>query len=509
MRPRFKPRRALSLVLPFAMAAAPAFALAFGQDDDCGPVSEVDVFHPDWVDLWNDATNREVKGAPVGSPAMMHTPPDGIPWDRLRYLDAVSDEPIEFLALARDVDGIPYVKSVVLEDPVLMVTFDQNISNQDNPAAIVNWESYRPLEQGFLQEYVVNPSDGETNQWFTPHRNGSEYLRTQLGLEADCFNSLTAGDDGCRLAITQGLASVGVYWAGGPLTLPATPPDTCVPAPGSFYEAYAEAPGHLWWRDRLLIFVADRSSFIRPSFNPTTTRDEPGTDPADATNDGIPRWDGDSYVFPTADDPVDGNGPSWNAYFEATRDFVGYIADGQGPDGGPSVYRSGVLPDGSFQDGFQAWHEGWRAFCWSNASCPYYNWPFSGIGITANWTQMPPKGAVDFMGPYSANSEFISIGEKPIYLVAIREAHEYLGSPGPDAERRTWCDVCPGDYDQDGRIGGADLATLLLNWGSGNLCLTLDRTDPIVDGNDLALLLANWNRFCEWPLDWRPEDCGD
>ena len=58
-------------------------------------------------------------------------------------------------------------------------------------------------------------------------------------------------------------------------------------------------------------------------------------------------------------------------------------------------------------------------------------------------------------------------------------------------------------------IGGADLAMLLLNWGSDNLCLTLDRTDPIVDGNDLALLLANWNRFCEWPLDWRPEDCGD
>ena len=165
-------------------------------------------------------------------------------------------------------------------------------------------------------------------------------------MPAECFNPLTAGKDGCTLAINQALASVGVYWAGGPLGVenPANPCERLGP-----YFPYASPNGHLWWRDRVLVFVADRSSFIRPSFNPITTRDEPGTRPA--TNDGVPRWDGSSYVFPTAADPRDGNGPTYDAYLETVQDFVGYIANGNGPNNTPEVFRSKLLPDGTFIDG--------------------------------------------------------------------------------------------------------------------------------------------------------------
>lgn len=490
------------------MTVALCFILAsplvvHGQDADCGPVTDVTIEQPGWIDRWLESTYRTIDDEFVGATRMMNTPPDGIPWNRLRFLDPVSKEPIRFEALARDDAGTPFIKDVVLEDPVLMVTWDQNVGNE-NSGGNLDWESYRPLGPGFLQEYVVNGTDGETNQWFTPHRNGSEYLKEQLGLDPACFNALESGDRGCTLAITQALATVGVYWAGAPLGEAEPAPNECRLVPGT-YDPFADVDGHLWWRDRLLVFIADRSSFIRPSFNPTTTRDR---EDGPGTNDGVPRWNGSSYAFPTSEDPEDGNGPSYQAYLETVADFVGYIDQG---DAGVVEYRSGPNPDGSFHDGFQAWHRAWRDYCWGvpvgSTTCPYWVWPFSGIGITVNWTQMPPKGPADYAGAYSAASEFISIGEKPIYLVAIRDAHQYLGSPPPESGGTTWCDLCPGDYDQNGFIDGADLATLLLNWNSENVCLTIDRTDPRVDGNDLARLLTNWGRFCEWPLDWRPEDC--
>lgn len=493
----------------FVCLAIVASSSGTGQNGTCDPGTDLDVLRatPNWVVRWDDATNRRIGSQLVGARQMMNTPRGEIPFDRLRFLEPVSSDPIVFDALARDFGGIPYVKRVVLENPVLMVTFDQNVSNQNNPVTQVDWESYRPIDHKFLQEYVVNPNDGETNQWFTSHPNGRDYVEDQLGLDWRCFNANTAGEAGCNLAATQALASVGVYWAGSPLSTvnPAEPCDRYGP-----YWPYTipEDENHLWWQDRVLIFIADRSSFIRPSFNPTTTKDPAGTH---ATADGVPRWDGSSYVFPQASDPLDMNGPSFEAYLEATRDFVGYIKNGNGPNG-IEVFRSEVQPDGTFVDGFKKWHEGWRKYCWGDADCAYFNWPFSGIGITVNWTQMPASGAPDFEGPYSAASEFISVGEKPIYLVAIREAHEYFGSPRGhhpprQPQRSTWCDVCPGDYDQNGHIDGGDLAKLLAKWGTFDLCITLEQTDPIVNGNDLSLLLANWGRFCEWPLDWRPEDC--
>jgi len=48
---------------------------------------------------------------------------------------------------------------------------------------------------------------------------------------------------------------------------------------------------------------------------------------------------------------------------------------------------------------------------------------------------------------------------------------------------------CPSDFNGDGFVNGADLATLLSNWGTDGADLT---NDGITNGADLANLLSNW-----------------
>jgi len=48
---------------------------------------------------------------------------------------------------------------------------------------------------------------------------------------------------------------------------------------------------------------------------------------------------------------------------------------------------------------------------------------------------------------------------------------------------------CPSDFNGDGFVNGADLATLLSNWGTDGADLT---DDGITNGADLANLLSNW-----------------
>lgn len=50
----------------------------------------------------------------------------------------------------------------------------------------------------------------------------------------------------------------------------------------------------------------------------------------------------------------------------------------------------------------------------------------------------------------------------------------------------------PGDYDDNGRIDGADLTVLLGAWGSVNVVIDLDG-DLVITGSDLAILLGNWS----------------
>ena len=53
---------------------------------------------------------------------------------------------------------------------------------------------------------------------------------------------------------------------------------------------------------------------------------------------------------------------------------------------------------------------------------------------------------------------------------------------------------CQGDFNGDGRIDGADLALLLVEWNSTDSFADLN-CDSLVDGGDLSLLLSNWG-FC-------------
>ena len=60
-------------------------------------------------------------------------------------------------------------------------------------------------------------------------------------------------------------------------------------------------------------------------------------------------------------------------------------------------------------------------------------------------------------------------------------------------ESCTDCATCPGDIDQDGDVGGADLTTLLTEWGCAGQDCTADLDDSgTVDGADLTIILSSW-----------------
>ena len=505
-----------------ATAGLASIAVGQGDDLDC-PSPESSVTNDGWVTTWFDSTYRADDSGQVGrggAPGMMYT--EQLPFDRqLKTLPLPEwnlQGPLTFMALVDGPAGNPVEREITLQDPVIMATWDFNVGNETNPT--LNWENYRPIGENFLREYTVNGTDGETLMWFSPHGQMNDFMLDQLGLERECFNPLspfTDADAACDRAILNGMAFVGVPYANAPLGSQYSDPDNdaaCPMVPGSYFPLSTN-PQLSWWRDRLLVFVAERSAFIRPSFNPTTGSGE-------GTAEGRPGWDPSiaRYRFPNANEGPEWNGPSYQAFLEETMDFVGY----QNVAGEVKSYQG--------PEGFKDWYYDWKTFnSWGNtdgnfngrnasdiASCPYYAWPFSGLGLSVYWPATPDSGPVDYMSPYSAASEFISVGEQNLYLVAIREAHTYLGSPDltgqraplPGSPGQSWCDLCPGDFNQDGLVDGGDLAILLTNWGSTSLCYMLDRSDPVVNGNDLAILLSNWNSQCSWPLTgWRPPDCGN
>lgn len=55
--------------------------------------------------------------------------------------------------------------------------------------------------------------------------------------------------------------------------------------------------------------------------------------------------------------------------------------------------------------------------------------------------------------------------------------------------------TCPGDFNDDGMVDGADLAVLLGSWGAcppKGACEADLNDDGEVNGADLAILLGNW-----------------
>ena len=51
----------------------------------------------------------------------------------------------------------------------------------------------------------------------------------------------------------------------------------------------------------------------------------------------------------------------------------------------------------------------------------------------------------------------------------------------------------PGDFNDDGTVGGADLGLMLAVWGPCSGCPEDLNNDGVVDGGDIGLLLANWS----------------
>ena len=136
--------------------------------------------------------------------------------------------------------------------------------------------------------------------------------------------------------------------------------------------------------------------------------------------------------------------------------------------------------------------------------------PFSGLGLTLNWTEFEPE-ATDFIpgdlrGPFGALSELIHATTKPMFLVKVLNPNQYYAAPL--AHEVPWCETCPGDLNRDGAVNATDLGIMLTNWGDLGQCFNLDFSSPSVDAGDLGVLFANWGACPEWPLpDLLPLDC--
>jgi len=57
------------------------------------------------------------------------------------------------------------------------------------------------------------------------------------------------------------------------------------------------------------------------------------------------------------------------------------------------------------------------------------------------------------------------------------------------------CEFARGDFDLDGMVGGADLATLLSLWGTVNAPFGDFDGDGMIAGADLAIFLGNWGAY--------------
>ena len=144
-------------------------------------------------------------------------------------------------------------------------------SHAGNRGASIEWENYRPIGPDFLQEYVTN-GDDEGNIWVTAHGQAKSFLNGELMLRDECLYELPGSGSaaGCERAVLNGVASVGVPYSWPPLSQTINEyhyEDPCPLVPRSYFEY--RVTGSAWWQQRILVFIADRSSFFRPSFVPS------------------------------------------------------------------------------------------------------------------------------------------------------------------------------------------------------------------------------------------------
>jgi len=442
-----------------AILFIPAMLAMADDAGDCTPATNP--FDPDWPAHFQTASDT--------APLAMED--ETIPFEKLRTMPEGAQS-ITFNAWVKDEStGKLRKERRTIDDPVIVVTWDNAFGEKP-------FNQHRPLE-----EYVANPLDG--NLWFTIHCNIYERLDA-MGYDRSCLN-VTRAAAACNDAIALGAPAVGLPFS-----------FTAMDGSGKYDPFDLDAT---WWRESVVVAIADRSSMVRPSLNPTvaTSTDQNYTD------NGRPILDKQSGMYrrPEQGDAI------YPAVQEKLADFVGYIAE---CPGSLPRYRTYTGPDGYWD-----WLYRWTLNSWEgphspttlkpcpNQNPPYDLYPYSGLGLTLDWTVDPADGGdpKDIADDFYALSEFIQNGESSIYFIGIWQGSQYLGTP--EKGQLPWYESCTYDYDMDGIVSGDDLTILLGYWSEipdeeTNLCLNKNKIAPVVDGEVLVELLNNWGACPSWPI---------
>ena len=430
---------------------------------------------------WLEAYGLSITNA--NSTYTVQKPDDDVQWGSLRVMPL--RDPITFLQWEQ-VDGVWVQSNATIQEPVIVVTWwFTNL-----PTSVTGFELGETLSnRRLMQRYVTSEDQTNVNAtlWFTKHGNAGEYL-DDIGLQRECLN-LSLNESACDEAINWGVPTVGVPYGFQQTSLD---------------QPYENVLG-AWWREYMLIGIADRRAFVRPSYNPTVAEETE----AWRTSDGIPRWSED-------------HGQYWYAP-EGTFEYDAQQAAINDPSGDQAFQFKAYNGNQSVTTDFKSWLADWQKESWvpanQNGSCWVNGFPYTAIGLTANWQFATPGPELD--PRFLCLSEFILKADAPIWWFGRRSGTQYLGLAEPGIGQVSWCDSCWGDLDMSGAIDTSDLVMVIDGWATRNPCMDLasNYPDPAcsssdlmnpVDIEDLLWILQHWGPCDGWPeglQSLRPDDC--
>ena len=407
-------------------------------------------------------------------------------WHRLRpsmqhfeLLRTMADTPeLSFQSWVPDYEGRGggHYQDIVLDNPVLFVMW----KSEDTGDITHPWVDARQLQQFISYDAALAGGSPVTSgnpladtQWAVKHRN-TQQLMNASGLDRGCFN-LNINPNACDEALFWGLPSVGM-------------PYEFLIDQSDLSNPYPDLPV-AWWKSYMVIAVADRSAFVRPSYNPTVipAQEEP------LARSGRPLWDAKLQRYRRAR-PWE---PEWEVQQQALENFSAWNVDG------------------TYTENFAEWLSGWRESSWQISSPvpedqrpAQTQFPYTCMGLTINWLASA-EGPLPKQLRSLSLSEFIIKGKSPIYIIGTRSGAQYYAQPMD--WQVSWCDSCPGDLDMNGKIGVGDVFMLLERWGQTCTCLNNlndNNVDARVSFDELLWMLQNWGDCEGWPDELpRPLDC--
>ena len=432
---------------------------------------------------WIEAYNASISNA--NGTYVVQKSPDDVQWDGLRVMPLL--DPVTFQQWDK-VDGVWVQSETTIEEPVIVVTW----AFVSLPTSSTGFELGETLSnRRIMQRYVTSEDESgfKATLWFTKHGNAAEYL-DEIGIQRECLN-LSLNESACDEAINWGVPTVGVPYGFQQTSLD---------------QPYENVIG-AWWREYMLIGIADRRAFIRPSYNPTVSEDSP----AWKTDNGVPVWSEDRGQYWYA--------PEGSAEYDAQQAAI------DDPSGAEAFQFKAYNGNGSVTTDFKAWLADWQAGSWMPAqkpgdNCGVYGFPYTSIGLTANW-QFATEGP-ELDSRFLCLSEFILKADAPVWWFGRRSGTQYLGESDPDIGQVSWCDSCWGDLDMSGAIDTSDLMMIIDAWASLNPCMDFafdyssTQDCPVsevmnpVGIEDLLWILEHWGPCDGWPeglQSLRPADC--